>query len=102
MKKLLEYLNSLSKDDRASFVVACGTSEGYLRKAASVGQKLGAELCILIERESGSAVTCEELRPDVDWAFIRASGHRTPRDGQRRTEERRAGDRRADGEQSQE
>lgn len=94
MKKLLEYLNSLSKDARASFVVSCGTSEGYLRKAASVGQKLGADLCILIERESGSAIICEDLRPDVDWAFIRSSEHRTIRDGQRRIEERRAGDRR--------
>lgn len=99
MKKLLEYLNSLSKEARTNFVVACGTSEGYLRKAASVGQNLGADLCISIERESGRVVTCEDLRPDVDWAFIRASGHSTPRDGQRRTAERRAGDRRADDDQ---
>lgn len=89
MKKLLEYLNSLSKDDRARFVAACKTSEGYLRKAVSTGQRIGADLCILIERASASSVVCEDLRPDVDWAFIRATGHSTPRDGQRRTGERR-------------
>lgn len=96
MEKLLEYLNGLPKDLRVKFVSACDTSEAYLRKAVSKRQKLGAELCVRIERESGRAITCEDLRPDVDWAFIRASGHRTPRDGQRRTEERRAGDRRAE------
>lgn len=99
MKKLLEYLNSLSKEDRSRFVAACNTSEGYLRKAVSAGQRLGADLCILIERESAAAVTCEELRSDVDWAFIRASGHSTPRDGQRRTSERRIAERRTEGDQ---
>lgn len=100
MKKLLEYLNSLSKEDRAIFVAACKTSEGYLRKAVSAGQRLGADLCILIERASGSDVVCEDLRDDVDWAFIRATGHSTPRDGQRRTSERRAVDRRAEDRQN--
>lgn len=73
MEKLREYLNSLPKDQRASFVAACGTSEGYLRKAISVGQKLGSDLCIPIERESKGAVTCEDLRPDADWAYLRAT-----------------------------
>lgn len=58
------------------FCDRCGTSEGYLRKAVSAGQKLGESLCINIERESRRAVTCEELRPDVDWAYIRSSKKR--------------------------
>lgn len=73
MQTLLNYLNGLSKADRASFVERCGTSEGYLRKAISKGQQLGEKLCIAIERESKRAVTCEELRPDVDWAYLRDS-----------------------------
>ena len=71
MDKLLKYLNSLTKDDRAAYVTACGTSEGYLRKAASRHQAFRAELCILLERESGGAVRCEDLLPDADWAYIR-------------------------------
>lgn len=73
MDKLLRYLNSLSKDERTLFVVACGTSEGYLRKAASTAQRIRSDLCICIERESSGAVTCEDTRPDVDWAYIRSS-----------------------------
>lgn len=72
MDKLLKYLNSLGKEDRAAFVAACGTSEGYLRKAASRHQAFRAELCILLERESSGAVRCEDLLPDADWAYIRS------------------------------
>lgn len=31
-----------------------------------------AERCPAIERATNGAVTCEELRPDVDWAVLRA------------------------------
>lgn len=40
-------------------------------------RRVPAEHCPSIERETrlaGGAVTCEELRPDVDWAVLRA-GH---------------------------
>ena len=30
-----------------------------------------AERCPEIERVTGGAVRCEELRPDVDWAVLR-------------------------------
>jgi len=73
MDKLLAYLNALKKDERTSFCSSCGTTERYLRKAISAKQRLGAELCINIDRESRGAVVCEELRPDVDWAYLRAS-----------------------------
>lgn len=73
MDKLLKYLNSLNKADRSAFVAACKTSEGYLRKAISKGQSLGEGLCIAIERESARAVRCEDLRPDVDWAYLRGT-----------------------------
>ncbi len=32
-----------------------------------------AEYCPAIERATGRAVTCEELRPDVDWAYLRGT-----------------------------
>lgn len=73
MEKLLEYLKSLTKESRAQFAESCGTSEGYLRKAVSINQKLGSDLCILLERESGGVIKCEDLRPDVDWAYLRST-----------------------------
>lgn len=69
MEKLLSYLNSLPKQDRVRYVDACQTSEGYLRKAISTGQRLGIGLCSRLERESNRAVTRRDLRPD-DWESI--------------------------------
>ena len=73
MEKLLSYLNSLTKAERLELVTRCETSEGYLRKAISKGQRLGERLCINLDRESGRAVRCEDMRPDVDWAYLRAA-----------------------------
>lgn len=73
MEKLLKYLNSLNKADRSAYVAACKTSEGYLRKAVSTEQRLGEKLCIALERESAAAVRCEDMRPEVDWAYLRGT-----------------------------
>ncbi len=32
-----------------------------------------AERCPAIERATGGAVRCEELRPDVDWSVLRGT-----------------------------
>ncbi|WKL15958.1 YdaS family helix-turn-helix protein [Comamonas testosteroni] len=73
MEKLLAFLNSLPKAERLELVTRCETSEGYLRKAISKRQKLGESLCINLDRESRGAVRCEDLRPDVDWAYLRST-----------------------------
>lgn len=73
MEKLLAYLNSLPKAERTDLTARCETTEGYLRKAISKGQRIGESLCINLERESGRAILCEEMRPDVDWAYLRAT-----------------------------
>ncbi|WP_269464900.1 transcriptional regulator [Mannheimia sp. USDA-ARS-USMARC-1261] len=36
--------------------------------------KVPAERCPEIEKFTEGKVTCEELRPDVDWAVLRNSG----------------------------
>ena len=36
-------------------------------------RQVPAERCPVIERATGGAVRCEELRPDVDWAYLRAT-----------------------------
>lgn len=46
----------------------------------STDRKFPAEFCPLIEaatRELGDPVTCEELRPDVQWAVLREQGAST-------------------------
>ncbi|MCC2961416.1 helix-turn-helix domain-containing protein [Massilia sp. IC2-278] len=71
MDKLLRFLNALGKSERAAFCADCGTSEQYLRKAISVQQRLGADLCIKIDKASRGEILCEDLRPDIDWAYLR-------------------------------
>ena len=35
--------------------------------------RVPAEYCPKIERVTAGAVRCEDLRPDVDWAYLRAT-----------------------------
>lgn len=42
-------------------------------------RRVSAEQAIAIERATDGAVTCEELRPDVDWAYLRGSRKRRGR-----------------------
>ena len=35
--------------------------------------RVPAERCIDIERATDGAVRCEDLRPDIDWAYLRAT-----------------------------
>jgi DNA-binding transcriptional regulator YdaS (Cro superfamily) len=66
------YWLSMAVPDRAAFAKRCRMSPNYLNLVA-FGQKdrVGADKAIVIERESDGLVTCEEMRPDVDWAFLR-------------------------------
>lgn len=73
MQKLKIYLNGMPPPQQAAFAQRCGTTIGYLRKAISTGQQIGEGICIAIERESGRQVLCEDVRPDVDWAYLRGS-----------------------------
>lgn len=59
-------------------------SKGAVSQWKDPGRRVPAEYCPLIERatrERGSPVLCEELRPDVDWAYLRqvtSDGDATP------------------------
>lgn len=69
MNQLLLYINSMPPSEQVEFASACGTSVGYLRKACSKGQKIGADICVSIERKSTGKVTRKDLRPN-DWQDI--------------------------------
>lgn len=71
--KLRNYLKNLSTEEREVFAAKCGTTYKFLRNIAYGYRRAGESLCINIERESDGAVICEELRPDVDWAYLRGT-----------------------------
>lgn len=60
------------------FAQRCGCTLQHLRFVAYEAKTPSETLAINIERESGGAVTVEELRPDLapQWAYIRGTAKR--------------------------
>lgn len=52
-----------------AFAHAIERSPQFVSQMLRGGRQVPAELCPIIERETG--VRCEELRPDVQWAVLR-------------------------------
>jgi len=50
-----------------------GVTKGAVGQWKLDGRRVPAEHCPAIERMTGGVVRCEDLRPDVDWAYIRSS-----------------------------
>jgi DNA-binding transcriptional regulator YdaS (Cro superfamily) len=69
--KLIEYLNergaqsALAREISVSPVQICQWAWGR--------RPVPAERCLDIEKATRGAVTCEDLRPDVDWGYLRAT-----------------------------
>ena len=69
---LLDYLKTLSAQQRKNFAARCGTSVDYLWQIANGVRTPKAQLAVDISRESGGAVLCSALLPGVDWAYLRS------------------------------
>lgn len=50
-----------------------GVSAVLVSQWATGARPVPSSRCPAIERATGGAVTCEELRPDVDWAVLRGT-----------------------------
>lgn len=70
---LHDYIKLLDKHTLESFAARCGTSVGQLKQVSYGNRRPGAALAISIERESLRSVVCEDMRPDIDWAYLRNS-----------------------------
>lgn len=82
MQLLNDYIRQLSEVSRSAvddFARRCGTTAGQLKQVAGGYRRAGESLAINIERESGGAVRCEDLRPDVDWEYLRTTKPRRNR-----------------------
>lgn len=71
--KFKAYWLGLPVLEREAFAKKCKTSVGHLRNIAYGDKPCGESLAISIERESQRSVACEDLRPDVDWAYLRGT-----------------------------
>ena len=70
---LHEYIKLLDKATLSDLAIRCGTTVGQLRQIAYQNRRANGGLAVSIERETGGAIKCEQLRPDIDWAYLRGS-----------------------------
>lgn len=63
----------LKQHKQVDLARACGVTQGAVHQWASGLIRVPAERCIQIEKATSGAVRCEDLRPDVDWAFVRGT-----------------------------
>jgi DNA-binding transcriptional regulator YdaS (Cro superfamily) len=70
---LHDYIKPFDKQALEDFATSCGTTVGQIKQVAYGYRRPGAALAISIERESSRSVTCEVMRPDIDWAYLRSS-----------------------------
>ncbi len=70
--ELKSFYLSMTQDQRDAFAARCETTGGHFRNVV-YGKTCGEKLAIAIERESLGVVRCEEMRPDVDWAYLRGT-----------------------------
>lgn len=80
--KLREYLDTLPRGGIAEFAGKSGISPIYLSQLASVqdGRVPSPELCVVAERESGFAVTRQEMRPNDFWRIWPDLAHLAPKE----------------------
>mgnify|MGYP000606055625 CR=1 FL=1 len=58
-----------------ALATALGLTRGAVFQWKLPGRKIPAEHCPAIERLTGGLVRCEQMRPDVDWAYLRNTSH---------------------------
>lgn len=49
----------------------CGVSQAAVSKWLNGISKIGEDKAILLEQALDGLVTCEDLRPDVNWSIVR-------------------------------
>lgn len=76
---LRTFLSQMTVSQREAFAKRCSTSAAHLRNVSYGAKTCGETLAMDVERESGGAVSCEELRPDLAerWAYMRSTGKRS-------------------------
>lgn len=71
--KLNEYIEATTQ---SAFASQIGVTQGMVHQWISGIRQVSAERCLDIEKATGGQVTCEELRPDIDWAYLRGTEKR--------------------------
>lgn len=68
--KLNDYIKTTTQ---SAFAQLIGVSQGMVYQWINGIRPISAERCPAIEKATNGKVRCEELRPDVDWAYLRGT-----------------------------
>lgn len=68
-----EYCTTKGIGSAAELASAVGVSSVLISQWRTKSRPVPANHCPSIERATAGAVRCEDLRPDVDWAYLRNS-----------------------------
>lgn len=67
------YLEQEGKGSAVKLAKGLNLSPVLISQWRTGKRSVPAEHCPSIERETGGKVRCEDLHPDVDWGYLRAS-----------------------------
>ncbi len=70
---LIEFTRNMEKGELEVFAARCKTTVGHLKQVRHGHRRASASLAINLDRETNGLVSCEETRPDIDWAYLRNS-----------------------------
>lgn len=70
--KLLDYIKPLTREQLEEFAEGCGSTVGQIKQVA-YGRRASAELAIRIDIASQGKVSCEDIRADIDWSYLRGT-----------------------------
>lgn len=75
---LKDFISSLGNDEaRCEFAEKCGTTLGHLRQIYYGNRSCDVGLAIEIEKNTDKTITCEDLRQDIDFSYLRSLPVRT-------------------------
>jgi DNA-binding transcriptional regulator YdaS (Cro superfamily) len=70
--KLSDYLSS-GAETQNGLAKKLGVTQGAISQWIKHIRQIPAEQCPKIEYLTNRAVTCEEMRPDINWGYLRCS-----------------------------
>lgn len=74
--KLNAYLEKPGSCTAADLAKKIGVSPVLVSQWRTESRPVPVERCPAIDRATGGEVRCEDLRPDVDWAYLRGTSDR--------------------------
>lgn len=76
MKKLIAFLEKQSPGYKAQLAEAINRPASYLSRQLSGDRSFTERDAIAIEKYTNGEVRCEDILPDVDWAYLRSTDRR--------------------------